>query len=155
MIPRVFFFHISVHFTIYGISSKAFNVPLNAVGTFRLWLRCPWRHNWICRRLTSRAWTSSGPLECALRLCLTPLHRAICTRAVASARCIVRASEWANERGCIVGCCYVARLHVSLVSHHTSLPFQPAMRRVTSLSTVQQTSNRRTCPDANGFRSNR
>lgn len=25
-----------------------------------------------------------------------------------------------------VGCCYVARLHVSLVSHHTSLPLQAA-----------------------------
>lgn len=53
----------------------------------------------------------------------------------------------------VVGCfCYVARLHVSLVSHHTSLPFQLAARRATSLSTVQQTSNRRTCPSVNGFR---
>lgn len=61
---------------------KALNAPLSAVKTFRLRLCSSRRHNWIRKRLTSRAWTSSDPLGCTLRLCLMPLHRAICTRAI-------------------------------------------------------------------------
>lgn len=64
----------------------------------------------------------------------------------AAAPCDLHACHRRAHSG--VGCCYVARLHVSLVSHHTSLPFQPATRRATSLSAVQQTSNRYTCPGA-------
>lgn len=137
--------------TFYVSQVKLLTRHLMPSKTFRLRLRGSRRHNWTRRRLTSRAWTSSGPLECTLRLCLTPLHRAIRTRAVVAS---AHRASWARS-GCIVGSCYVARLHVSLVSHHTSLPFQPATRRATSLSTVQQTSNRRTCPGANGFRRNR
>ena len=147
-VPFLSFLYIS-RYMVRVSQVNAFNASFSAVKTFRPRLRGSRRHNWIHRRLTSRAWTSSGPLECTLRLCLTPLHRAICTRAIVST-CLVRASERMHS-----GCCYVARLHVSLVSHRTSLPFQPATRRATSLSTVQQTSNRRTCPGANGFRCNR
>lgn len=77
--------------TIHGISSKAFN----AIKTFRLRLRGSRRHNWICRRLTSRAWTSSGPLECTLRAlfnAVAPCDLHACRRIGASASC-ERASE--------------------------------------------------------------
>lgn len=55
---------------------KALNSPLSAVKTYRPRLRGSRRHNWIHRRLTSRAWTSSDPLGCTLRLCLMPLRSA-------------------------------------------------------------------------------
>lgn len=76
-----------------GSSEESFKM-LSAVKTYRPRLRGSRRHNWIHRRLTSRAWTSSDPLGCTLRLCLMPLHRAICTRAIGECTAASAAVTW-------------------------------------------------------------
>lgn len=100
------FFVILMHLMIQV--KKALNAPLSAVKTFRPRLRGSRWHNWIRRRLTSHAWTSSDPLGCTLRLCLIPLHRAICTRAIG--KCI--AASAAVTSGPVYTC------HSYRITHH-------------------------------------